>query len=121
MATLTLFTTADPFQKQNVNLDGVEFILSLAYNQREERWYLSIADDEGALLIGGLKLQANWPLLWRHRYNTKLPLGEIMACDTTPDGEPPTLLELGEGKRCVLTYFEAATVAEQKAAAAAGT
>jgi hypothetical protein len=121
MATLLLFTTADPFQKQNVNLDGVEFILSLAYNQREERWYLSIADDEDVPIISGLKLQANWRLLYRHRYNTKLPAGELMATDTTGDGSPPTLLELGEGKRCVLTYYEASTVAAIAAKVAAGT
>lgn len=120
MATLLLYTTADPFQTQNVNLDGVEFILALAYNQREERWYLSIYDDENVLLIAGLKLQANWRLLYRHRYNTKLPAGELMATDTTGNGEPPTLLELGQGKRCVLTYYEAATVAAIAAQVAAG-
>lgn len=115
--TFILYTTADPFQKQNVNLDGVEFNLALAYNQREERWYLSIYDDENVLLIAGLKLQANWGLLFRHRYNTKLPAGELMAVDTTPDGSPPTLLELGEGKRCVLSYFDAAKVKELQAQA----
>jgi hypothetical protein len=115
MAVLTLLTTEDPFQKQNVNLDGVDFIVSLSFNQREERWYLSIADDEGTPLISGLKLLANYRLLFRHRYNTKLPAGEIMAIDTTPDGSPPTLLELGAGKRCVLTYLDAAEVAAQSA------
>jgi hypothetical protein len=115
MAVFILFATADPFQKQNVNLDGVEYILSLSYNQREDRWYLSLADDEGAPLISGLKLQANWGLLFRHRYNTALPPGEIMAVDTTTDGSPPTLLELGEGKRCVLTYFDAAELKAQTA------
>lgn len=111
MATLIIQTSPDPFQKKKVRLDGIEFVLSLSYNQREERWYLSIADDEEVPIIAGLKLQANWPLLFRHRYNTKLPAGELMAVDTTPDGSPPTLLELGKGKRCVLAYYEAVTLA----------
>lgn len=123
MATLTIPTSADPFQQQKVRLDGIDFVLALSYNQREERFYLSIADDEGLVLVAGLKVQANWPLLFRYSYDTRLPAGELMAVDTTPDGSPPTLLELGESKRCVLTYYEAATMtrlaAERRAAAAA--
>jgi hypothetical protein len=121
MATLTIPTTEDPFQSQKVTLDGVPFVLSLAYNQREDRWYLSLADDEGNPLLSGLKLQANWPILFRYSYLTTIPAGELMAIDTTTDGSPPTLLELGEGKRCVLTYFEAATKAALAAGATPGT
>lgn len=110
MSVLILPTTADPFQQQTMQLDGIKYVMSLSYNQREERWYLSLADDEGVPLISGLKLRANWPLLWRHRYNVRLPPGEIMAIATTVDKSPPTLLELGEGKRCQLTYFERSTL-----------
>ncbi len=42
MATLTIPTSSDPFQKQTVRLDGIDFVLSLSYNQREERWYVSM-------------------------------------------------------------------------------
>lgn len=108
MAILTIPTTNDPFQRMTVRLDGRDYVLTLTFNQREDRWYLSIADDESAALLSGLKLQANWPLLWRHRYDTRLPPGEIMAAVTAVDRSPPTLNDLGEGKRCELTYYDRA-------------
>jgi hypothetical protein len=104
--------TADaPFYTQKTLLDGRDFILSFQYNQREDRIYLSIYDDESVLLIGGLKVLANYPLLFRHHYNTALPPGELIAIATTGDGSPPGLGELGEGKRCQLVYFDAAWIA----------
>lgn len=115
MSQLVIPTTADPFQQQTVQLDGIKYVMSLSYNQREERWYLSLADDEGAPIVSGLKLQANWGLFWRHRYNVKVPPGELMAMATTTDKSPPTLLELGEGKRCQLTYFEHSTLLARNA------
>lgn len=111
MSVLTIPTTNDPFQKQTVKLDGRQYVLTLTYNQREERFYLSIADDEGKPLLSGIKLVCNWPLLFRHRYNASLPSGELYVFDTTANQEPPTLDELGEGKRCELTYLDAAEMA----------
>jgi hypothetical protein len=112
MAILTIPTTAEPFQRMTVRLDGRDYVLELRYNQREERWYLSVADDEGAPILSGLKLQANWPLFWRHRYDVRVPPGEIMAAATGTDRSPPTLTELGEGKRCELTYYDRAELVE---------
>jgi hypothetical protein len=112
MAILTIPTTSDPFQRMTVRLDGSDYVIELRYNQREERWYLSIADDESVPILSGLKLQANWPLLWRHRYDTRVPPGEIMVTVTTAtDRSPPTLDDLGEGKRCELSYYDAAELA----------
>lgn len=111
MATLVIPTSADPFQTFKTRLDGVDYLISLAYNQREDRIYLSLADDEGTPIVSGLKVVANWPLLFRHRYNTAIPPGELMAIDTTSDKSPPSLGELGEGLRVQLTYFDAATMA----------
>jgi hypothetical protein len=116
MAAIVLQNTDDPFQTFVSNFDGIKYTITLSYNQREERWYLSIADDEGVPILSGLKLQANWPLLWRHRYNTRVPPGEIIAINTTSDRSPPTLNDLGEGKRCELTYIEAATLKQLTAA-----
>ncbi|MEI9951623.1 MAG: hypothetical protein WDO74_22250 [Pseudomonadota bacterium] len=110
---LTIPTTSEPFQRMTVRLDGRDYVLELRFNQREARWYLSIADDESVPILSGLKLQANWPLLWRHRYDTRVPPGEILAAVTTAtDRSPPTLLDLGEGKRCELTYYDEAWMKE---------
>ena len=115
MSTLIIPVTGDPFQTLKVRLDGSDYVLSLAYNQREDRWYLSIADDEETPILSGLKLVANFGLLFRHRYNIAVPPGELMVTDTTADRSPPGLAELGEDKRCQLVYFEAATWAQIKA------
>jgi hypothetical protein len=98
-------TSSAPYYTQKTKLDGRDFVLRFSYNQRIERWYLSIYDDEDTPLRLGLKLIANWELLQHYRYDDRLPPGELWVMDLTPDGSPPTLDELGEGKRCELTYF----------------
>jgi hypothetical protein len=108
MATILIPTSPGvPYYRQKTKLDGRDFILGFSYNQRIERWYLSIYDEEGAPLLVGLKLMANWPLLRHYRADMRLPPGEFMAVDLTGSNAPPTLDELGEGKRVELTYFEA--------------
>lgn len=115
MATLVVPVTTDPFQSFRIRLDGTDYLLSLAYNQREDRIYLSLADDEENPIVSGIKVLANFPLLFRHRYDTRVPPGELMAVDTTTDGSPPGLGELGEGLRVQLVYFEASTLAQIQA------
>ncbi len=111
MAAFLLSNSSDPFQSFKARLDGRDYLLSLAYNQREDRWYLSIADDEGNPIVSGIKVLANYPLLFRHRYNPAIPPGDLFAVDTTSDGSPPGLSELGKGKRVQLTYWDAAELA----------
>lgn len=108
MATLLIPTSPGvPYFTQKTRLDGRDFILKFSYNQREERYYLSIFDEQETPILMGLKLVAVWPLLRRYRANPALPPGELWVSDLTGNGEPPTLNELGEGKRCELTYVEA--------------
>lgn len=108
MAALLIPTSpGTPYFTQKTRLDGRDFILKFSYNQREERYYLSIYDEQEEPLLMGLKLVANWPLLRRYRWNPALPPGEIWVMDLTGEGTPPTLDELGEGRRCELTYLEA--------------
>jgi hypothetical protein len=108
MATLLIPTSPGvPYYVQKTRLDGRDYILRFSYNERIQRWYVGICDEEGTPLLLGLKLVANWPLLRHYRHDPRLPPGELMAVDLTNDGSPPTLNELGEGKRVELTYFEA--------------
>jgi len=94
-----------PYSSQRTRLDGRDYVLRFAYNEREARWSLDVLDDEESPIIIGLKLVANWSLLHPHRYDPRCPLGELVVADITGDGTPPTLLELGEAKRCELLYF----------------
>jgi hypothetical protein len=104
MAIVQIPTWPDPYYLQKVRLDGRDFVLHFAFNQREDRWSLDIHDDEDEPIVQGLKLLANWPLLRHYRWNESLPPGELIVMDLTGDGAPPGLDELGDGKRCQLIY-----------------
>ncbi len=107
MALLLIPTTPGvPYYQQKTTLEGRDFILGFSYNQRIGRWYLSIYDETEAPLLLGLKLMANRPLLRHYRANTLLPPGEFVALASDGSHEPPTLDELGEGKRVELLYLE---------------
>src|SRR5262245_60003859 len=104
---LVVPTQARPYYSQRTRLDGRDFLLSFAWNQREERWYLSIEDDVGDLLLAGLKLISNWPLLHAYQSDPRLPPGELVAFDLTEGGDetPPGFDDFAIGKRVELTYF----------------
>lgn len=98
-------TQGTPFYTLRTRLDGREYILHFAWNQREERWYLTIADQEDVSLVAGLKLITNHPLLRFYQANPEVPPGELVVHDLTNDGTPPGLDDLGIGLRCELTYY----------------
>jgi hypothetical protein len=108
MATLHIPTSADPYYRQKTKLEGRDFILAFSYNERIERWYLSIYDEEETPLRLGIKLITNWPLLRHYHFDPRMPPGELMAVASDGSREPATLLELGEGKRVRLLYRESA-------------
>lgn len=109
MSSLIIPTTpGEPYYRQKTTLEGREYILGFSYNQRIERWYLSIYDETEAPLLLGLKLMTNRPLLRHYRADTRLPPGELMAIASDGSTEPPTLNELGENKRVELVYLESA-------------
>lgn len=84
-------------------LDGREFILSFDWNDREQRFYFSIAASDGTPIMSGRKLVCNWPLT-RKIAGTAKPPGILMAIDySNQAGEPPGLNDLGE--RVKLVYF----------------
>lgn len=108
----TVSTADDAYTSQRTRLDGRDYLLRFAYNEREERWYLSLYDEDELPVLQGLKLVANHPLLKAYRSNPDVPPGELVVADLTGDNSPPTLDELGEGRRCELLYITAAELAE---------
>jgi hypothetical protein len=111
MAVLLIPTTpGEPFHSSKVRLEGRDFVFRLAWNQREERWYLSILDESGGNLAMGIKLVCDVELLRSRRAaQPTLPPGQLAVIDLTGDNSPPLLDELGIGKRCELTYVETGT------------
>lgn len=114
---LLIQTSVDPYYSERVRLDGRDYILQFAWNQREERWRLSLFTDRDEPLVRGLKLVTNWPLLRYYQFDARIPSGELYVVDWTGNGTPPLLEELGEGRRCQLLYFSPEELAEIRAAA----
>jgi hypothetical protein len=107
MAVLLVPTNSDiTYSSQKTRLDGRDYVLRFSFNEREERWHLSVFNDQEEPLLQGLKLLTSWPLLRNHRYDDRLPPGELMVIDLTGLDAPPGFAELGEGRRCELTYFD---------------
>jgi hypothetical protein len=94
-----------PFYSLRTRLDGAEYILHFSWNQREERWYLTIADADDVTLVSSLKLVCNHPLLRFYQANPAVPPGEIVVHVLEGDTSPPGLDDLGIGLRCELTYY----------------
>lgn len=103
-----LIDETGPQFDQVVELDGTDFLLDFRWNEREQRWYLDVSDNDGALILAGQKLVANW-LPMRLVTNRGRPLGQMVLQDTTRAGLDPRLGDLGTRVR--LIYFTAAEVA----------
>jgi hypothetical protein len=96
-----------PNWDQITTLDGIDFQLGFRYNQRENVYYLIVADSTGIVLNGGIKLVAGW-LLMSDFVDQRLPPGEIFVGTTGLNDSPPGLGELGV--RGILYYADQAEV-----------
>lgn len=106
MAVWLIPTFSTPLYRQTVRLDGTNYVLSFAFNQRAAVWHLSISSIADVPLASGLKIVSNRRLLGA-RTKVGLPPGDLVAVTTSTDLSPPGLGDLGEGLRCELLYFDA--------------
>lgn len=74
--------------------DGVNYKLHFQENEREDFWYVSVADTEDNPIRSGRKIVSNWPLI-RLMRNTPRPPGEIVTIDTRTPADDPDLDEFG--------------------------
>jgi hypothetical protein len=104
MAVLEIPTLTDgtPTYDIRTALDGVEYILTFAWNARRERWAFSINGLDGADILTGQTVSLGIPL---GRRAVGGPPGVLMAISTSDDVETPSLTELGARVR--LLYVEA--------------
>lgn len=110
MAAQLIPTQEDPFYEQITDLDGTDYLLRFRYVQRSERWTLSIYLPDETPVALGMVIVCNHDLLKRFVIRPGLPRGALIALPKGQDTSPPTLLELGEGKRVELTYVPEADV-----------
>jgi len=94
-----------PYYNLRTKLDNTDYTLRFAWNQRLERWSMDILSIQDIVLVSGIKLVSNWPLLRYYQWDLRVPQGEVMAVDLSPDLSPPGIDDLGVGLRCELTYF----------------
>lgn len=107
MAAQVIPTFAVPDYLARTRLDGREFLFRFLWSEREGRWTFDLYDDAEALILAGVRVVANWPLLRFYKHDPRVPQGDLRAIDLTPDGTPPGFKDLGIGRRCELTYFQA--------------
>lgn len=100
-------TAGNPDYTQRTRLDGREYLLHFKWNQLCEHWTLDIYDDVETILVSGIKLIANWPLLRFYQWDSRMPPGNLVVVDLTPDGSPPGFEDLEIGRRCELVYYPA--------------
>ncbi len=102
-----MFTIAIPqgsaFFQQRVELEGVNYTLDFAWVARAGCWSLAIFTDEGELVITGIAIVTNRPLLARFHHLKGLPPGELLFVDLTETISAPNFEQLTE-----LMYFDAA-------------
>lgn len=93
------------FPTARVTLDGAEYVVSLAWNQRLAKWSLSLADTNGDAIISGVIVVADYPLTLLSRHDARNPPGELMAVDTSGQGLDPHFADMaGDTPRVVLMY-----------------
>ena len=84
-------------------LDGRSYVFEFIWNERATVWYMTIADSVGTVLLAGIPIVLDYPLISRFA-SDDLPPGEFQAVDTTGEGTPPTLEDFGS--RVQLLYFD---------------
>lgn len=93
-----------PHFREEVELDGVTYGLEFRWNERANGWFMSLSDAEGDVLLSGIRLVIDWPLLARFK-GERLPRGHLVVVDTSGAGLDPGLHDFGTQRQ--LLYFDA--------------
>lgn len=94
-----------PWYTETVELNGVQFRLTFAYNTRDERWYLDIAKPDGTMILAGQPIIVDYPMLKRF-VNQDLPYGFLLAVDSTDKGEEAEEEDLGNRVKLIFSTPE---------------
>jgi hypothetical protein len=104
MATLLLATVNDGSTKFRfeTELEGTLYRFLFIWNERDEAWFMTVSDTDDDPIASGVRVVADFPLL-RRVADARAPLGDIVALDSTGEGDPG-LADLGV--RVSLVYEE---------------
>lgn len=107
---LTLPVPAQSWSTQDLTLGGLDYQFVYSFNERDERWRLSIYFEEEPVLLG-LKLMENEFLLSNYITPT-FNHGDIGVLRVKNDGKPVGRDNLGQDKSYELTYLTNQELAE---------
>lgn len=96
---------------RQVELEEALYTVRIRWNGRAGRWFMDLADEDGAALAGSLPIViSDGTSLTGHLKNRPgMPPGEFVAFDTTDSGADPGEDDLGT--RVKLLYLTAAELA----------
>lgn len=87
--------------KVRMDLEGEEFVFKLYFNERMNRWLLSIYDANEEPILMGIALNVDGSLIGRYS-DPRLPPGELIFYDTSAQFREGGRNDLGD--RCLLLY-----------------
>jgi hypothetical protein len=102
------FSTQSPRWEVMVDLSNVRYRLNISWNTQMEGWVLAIMDNNGTLILGGIRLSMGQPdLLVKYRATiTNLPPGQLWVMDLTDDYHTAELGRNDFATRYKLCYGE---------------
>jgi hypothetical protein len=90
VALLVLPITSDSHdQTFTTELEGKVYTFRFKYNARAERWTMDIGDENGNVIVGGVAIVADFPLIQRFG-RSALPPGELVALNLFRTGIEPS-------------------------------
>lgn len=103
MATIILPTRTDSARYSfEIDLEGDTFTFSFEWNDRDDGWYMSVADATGENVIAGRRVVVGYPLINIYR-DARMPKGAIEAVDTGSTGDEPGFGDLGDRVKLLYT------------------
>ena len=89
MAFLTMPIRNDiPAYREQVELEGTLFFFDFRYSERSERWYMDILDVDENIILAGIKMLINLPLIYRF-VGENLPKGDFICIDESGNNNQP--------------------------------
>lgn len=87
---------------ENITLDGVNYIMHIYWNVRDEYWYFGLFLPDGTMVLNGIKMPVNYTLISSF-VGANVPPGDFILFDESGNNAPCGRDELGE--RCILLYI----------------
>jgi hypothetical protein len=102
--TIPMDNVADFFEK--VTLDGGIYGFRFYWNARGAFWSMDISDANANLIVSGVKLIINFPMLLQY-HNSALPPGHFVIMDLNPKTQyqEPGRFDFVSGRNLQLCYF----------------